>query len=158
MKKALALLFLILISSCQYFGGEVPSKKELLDKELNAINWKEVDEFPSFSECDKIKDERMQKQCFFEFLTQTIQDKLTSDTLATLYPELDTIEVKITVFPNSTMKFEPQFPKDSTVYDTIKVDSILQSRLVNFPKVNPATKRGLPVKTQFILPVIIKSE
>jgi hypothetical protein len=158
MKKTLVLLSLILISSCQYFGGEVPSKKELLDKELNAINWKEVDEFPSFSECDKIKDERMQKQCFFEFLTQTIQDKLTSDTLATLYPELDTIEVKITVFPNSTMKFEPQFPKDSTVYDTIKVDSILQSRLVNFPKVNPATKRGLPVKTQFILPVIIKSE
>ena len=139
MKKALALLFLILISSCQYFGGEVPSKKELLDKELNAINWNEVDEFPSFSECDKIKDERMQKQCFFEFLTQTIQEKLTSDTLATLYPELDTIEVKVTVFPNSTMKFEPQFPKDSTAYDTIKIDSILKSRLVNFPKVNPAT-------------------
>jgi hypothetical protein len=66
--------------------------------------------------------------------------------------------VKVTVIPNSTMKFEPQFPKDSTAYDTIKVDSILQSRLVNFPKVNPATKRGLPVKTQFILPVIIKSE
>ena len=158
MKKALALLVLILISSCQYFGGEVPSKKELLDKELKAINWNEVDEFPSFSECDKIKDQRMQKQCFFEFLTQTIQEKLSSDTLTMLYPELDTIEVKVTVFPNSTMKFEPQFSKDSTAYDSIKVDSILQSRLVNFPKVYPATKRGLPVKTQFILPVIIKSE
>ena len=158
MKKAIALLLLFLISSCQYFGGEVPSKKELLDKELNAINWNEVDEFPSFSECDKIKDERMQNQCFFEFLTQTIQEKLSSDTLASLYPELDTIEVKVTVFPNSSMKFEPQFPKDSTAYDTIKIDSILQSRLVNFPKVNPATKRGLPVKTQFILPVIIKTE
>ena len=158
MKKALALLLLFLISSCQYLGGEVPSKKELLDKELNAINWNEVDEFPSFSECDKIKDERMQKQCFFEFLTQTIQEKLSSDTLASLYPELDTIEVKVTVFPNSSMKFEPQFPKDSTTYDTIKMDSILKSRLVNFPKVNPATKRGLPVKTQFILPVIRKSE
>lgn len=158
MKKALALLLLFLISSCQYLGGEVPSKKELLDKELNAINWNEVDEFPSFSECDKIKDERMQNQCFFEFLTQTIQEKLSSDTLASLYPELDTIEVKVTVFPNSSMKFEPQFPKDSTTYDTIKIDSILKSRLVNFPKVNPATKRGLPVKTQFILPVIIKSE
>ena len=79
MKKALALLLLFLIYSCQYFGGEVPSKKELLDKELNAINWNEVDEFPSFSECDKIKDERMQKQCFFEFLTQSIQEKLASD-------------------------------------------------------------------------------
>jgi hypothetical protein len=158
MKKTLSLTLLFLISSCQYFGGEVPSKKELLDKELNAINWDEVDEFPSFSECDKIKNERMQKQCFFEFLTQTIQEKLSSDTLVTLYPELDTIEVKVTVFPNSTMKFEPQFPKDSIAYDTVKIDSILQSRLVNFPKVHPATKRGLPVKTEFILPVIIKIE
>ena len=60
MRKSLALLLVLLISSCQYFGGEVPSKKELLDKELNAINWNEVDEFPCFSECDIIKDERMQ--------------------------------------------------------------------------------------------------
>ena len=136
MKKALALLLLFLIYSCQYFGGEVPSKKELLDKELNAINWNEVDEFPSFSECDKIKDERMQKQCFFEFLTTTIQQKLAVDTLSTMFPKLDTIEVKVTVFPNSTMEFEPQFPKDSIAYDTIKIDSILHVRLVDFPNIS----------------------
>ena len=39
-----------------------------------------------------------------------------------------------------------------------KIDSILHARLVDFPKVNPATKRGIPVKTQFVLPVIIKQE
>ena len=55
------------------------------------------------------------------------------------------------------MKFEPQFPKDSVAYDTIKIDSILHARLVGFPKVNPAIKQGIPVKTQFILPVIIKT-
>jgi hypothetical protein len=49
------------------------------------------------------------------------------------------------------MKFEPQFSKDSVAY-TIKIDSILNARLVDFPKVNPAIKRGIPVKTQFILP------
>jgi hypothetical protein len=43
-------------------------------------------------------------------------------------------------------------------YDTIKIDSILRARLVDFPKVNPAIKRGIPVKTQFVLPVIIKQE
>jgi hypothetical protein len=75
-----------------------------------------------------------------------------------MFPKLDTIEVKVTVFPNSTMEFEPQFPKDSVAYDTIKIDSILHVRLVDFPKVNPATKRGIPVKTKFVLPVIIKSE
>jgi len=152
------LIVILFFNSCQYFDKQIPSEKELLQKELKAINWKEVDEYPSVVDCDKIEDKKQRQQCFFEVLTQLIQDKLCNDTLAMLYPELDTIEVKVTVFPNATMTFEPQFPKDSVAYDTIKIDSILKTRLVDFPKINPAIKRGLPVKTQFILPVILKVE
>jgi hypothetical protein len=148
----------LLLNSCQYVDKQVPSEKELLQKELKAINWKEVDEYPSVIDCEQINDKKQRQQCFFEVLTQLIQEKLSVDTLSILYPELDTIEVKVTVFPNSTMQFEPQFPKDSVAYDKIKIDSILKVRLVNFPKINPAIKRGIPVKTQFILPVILKVE
>ena len=158
MKKALALLLFSLCISCHYFEKEVPSEKELLDKQIKEINWEEVDEYPSVSECEKLTDKASREQCFFEFLTQTIQQKLSIDTLSVLYPELDTIEVKVTIFPNATLKFEPQFPKDSVAYDTIKIDSILHARLIDFPKVNPAIKRGIPVKTQFVLPVILKIE
>ncbi|WP_268848056.1 hypothetical protein [Flavobacterium aestivum] len=158
MKQYSLFLVFILFNSCQYFDKQVPSEKELLQKELKAINWKEVDEYPSVVDCEKIEDKKQRQQCFFEVLTQLIQEKLCNDTLAMLYPELDTIEVKVTIFPNATMKFEPQFPKDSVAYDTIKIDSILKARLVDFPKINPAIKRGLPVKTQFILPVILKVE
>jgi len=130
----------------------------LLQKELKSINWKEVDEYPSVVDCEKIEDKKQRQQCFFEVLTQLIQDKLRVDTLSVLYPELDTIEVKVTIFSNATMQFEPQFPKDSVAYDKTKIDSILKIRLVDFPKINPAIKRGIPVKTQFILPVILKVE
>lgn len=152
------LLLLILGTSCQYFDKQVPSEKELLQKELKSINWKEVDEYPSFVACNAVENKKLRQECFFEYLTQLIQERINIDTLSILYPELDTIEVKVTIFPNSRMQFEPQFPKDSTVYDTIKIDSILNARLVGFPKVNPAIKQGIPVKTQFILPVIIKVE
>ncbi|MGM8361600.1 hypothetical protein ACSV4D_06775 [Flavobacterium sp. ARAG 55.4] len=158
MKHYYFFLLFIIVTSCQYFEKQVPSEKELLQKELKAINWKEVDEYPSFADCDKLEDKIQRKQCFFEYLTQLIQEKLQVDTLSVLYPELDTIEVKVTVFPDSRMQFEPQFPKDSAAYDTIKIDSILHVKLVDFPKVNPAIKQGIPVKTQFILPVIIKVE
>ncbi|WP_264566399.1 hypothetical protein [Flavobacterium sp. N3904] len=158
MKQYSFFLVFIFFNSCQYFDKQVPSEKELLQKELKSINWKEVDEYPSVVDCDKIEDKKQRQQCFFEVLTQLIQEKLCNDTLAMLYPELDTIEVKVTVFPNATMKFEPQFPKDSVAYDKVKIDSILKARLVGFPKINPAIKRGLPVKTQFILPVILKVE
>ncbi|PRZ20354.1 hypothetical protein [Flavobacterium granuli] len=158
MKHYYFFLVFLLFTSCQHFEKQVPSEKELLQKELKAINWKEVDEYPSFKDCDKLGNKTQRQQCFFEYLAQLIQEKLSIDTLSILYPELDTIEVKVTIFPNAKMKFEPQFPKDSVAYDTIKIDSILNARLVDFPKVNPAIKRGIPVKTQFILPVIIKVE
>lgn len=158
-KIILILLFLpLLFNSCQYFDKQVPSEKELLQKELKAINWKEVDEFPSIAECEKIENKMQREECFFEVMTQLIQERLSVDTLSVLYPELDTIEVKVTVFPNSQITFEPLFPKDSVAYDTVKIDSILKARLAGFPKVNPAIKRGIPVKTQFILPVILKVE
>ncbi|MFN7100861.1 MAG: hypothetical protein ACK4M4_10855 [Flavobacterium sp.] len=158
MKQYFLFFTFLLLNSCQYVDKQVPSEKELLQKELKAINWKEVDEYPSVIDCEQINDKKQRQQCFFEVLTQLIQEKLSVDTLSILYPELDTIEVKVTVFPNSTMQFEPQFPKDSVAYDKIKIDSILKVRLVNFPKINPAIKRGIPVKTQFILPVILKVE
>jgi len=158
LKQFYFLILFIFFSSCQYFDKQVPSEKELLQKELKAINWKEVDEFPSVVDCEKIENKIQRQQCFFEVMTQLIQEKLSVDTLSILYPELDTIEVKVTIFPNARMQFEPKFPKDSVAYDTIKIDSILKARLVDFPKVNPAIKRGVPVKTQFILPVILKVE
>jgi hypothetical protein len=158
-KIILILLFLPqLFNSCQYFDKQVPSEKELLQKELKSINWKEVDEFPSIAECEKIENKMQREECFFEVMTQLIQERLSVDTLSVLYPELDTIEVKVTVYPNSRIIFEPLFPKDSVAYDTVKIDSILKARLVGFPKINPAIKRGIPVKTQFILPVILKVE
>jgi len=159
MKKTSLLLFLLLlsISSCQYFNSQIPDQEALLQKELKTINWNQVDELPSFTNCDSVADKTQKKQCFFDYLTQLIQQKLNADTLSVLYPQLDTIQMKVTVLANATFEFEPQL-QDSLSYNTTKIDSILKARLVDFPKVNPAIKRGIPVKTQFVLPVILNVE
>jgi hypothetical protein len=159
MKKIIPILLLLTLSlySCQYFNSQVPNQDELLEKELKAINWNQVDELPSFSNCDSVVDKTQKKQCFFDFLTQLIQQKLSVDTLTVLYPKLDTINVKVTVLADATLQFEPQI-NDTLSYNTTKIDSILKVRLVDFPKVNPAIKRGIPVKTQFVLPVILNVE
>lgn len=159
MKKIIQLFFLLLaLQSCQYFEKQVPDEKELLEQELKKINWDEVDEFPSVLQCDTIKDAEIKKQCFFDYLAQTIQERIGIDTLQMLYPEMDTIEVKVTINPDASLQFEPQFSKDSVAYDKTKIDSILTARLSDFLKVEPAIKRGIKVKTQFVLPVIIKVE
>ena len=160
MKKIIQLLFLLLaIQSCQYFEKQVPDEKELLEQELKKINWDEVDEFPSVLQCDTINDVEIKRQCFFDYMSQTIQERIGIDTLRFEYPEIDTINVKITVNPDSSLQFETQYLNDSiALADKTKIDSILTSRLSDFPKVEPAIKRGVKVKTQFVLPVIIKME
>jgi hypothetical protein len=136
MKKIIQLLFLLLaIQSCQYFEKQVPDEKELLEQELKKINWDEVDEFPSVLQCDTIKDAEIKRQCFFDYMAQTIQERIEIDTLRFEYPEIDTINVKITVNPDSSLQFETQYPNDSiALADKTKIDSILTSRLSDFPK------------------------
>ncbi len=155
-KILLVLVCTFLFGSCQFFEQKVPSEKALFEKRLMEINWQRVDKYPSIAACEAIKDETAKRNCFFSFLTQTIQEKISFDTLSKMYPNSDTIAVKVTVFPNATIKFEPQFSKDSTNYEKNKIDSILHVRLVGFPRITPAIKHGIPVKTQFVVPIILK--
>jgi hypothetical protein len=158
MKNIFVLLLAALCGSCQYFDRKVPSEEELLQKRLEEINWKEVTTYPSMAECDSILDKELKKECFFSSMTRMVQEKLTVDSLGVLTGEADTINVKVTVNPDSTLEFEPQFPEDSTAYNKIKIDSVLKARLIDFPAIEPAQKEGVPVKTQFILPVILNVE
>ena len=158
MKKIVFLLVIILFSSCNYIQKSVPNEKELLEKELKSINWNQVDHYPSISSCDSLVTKELQKQCFFNYLKGAIQQKLNTNSLKIINPKIDTIQVKITVLPNSTLVFEPQFSTDSLSYTKKKMDSILKVKLVDFLKINPAMKRGIPVKTQFILPVVLNRE
>ncbi|NBL64642.1 hypothetical protein GV828_05440 [Flavobacterium sp. NST-5] len=160
-KQKILFLFLA-IASIALNGCRQPEKAlsedQLLQDELKKINFNQVDEFPSVAACDSLENLESRKQCFFDFLTLTLQEKLDIDKISVLYPEIDTIQVKVTVFPDATLQFEPQFPSDSLTYNKIRIDSILHARLADFPKINPALKRGIPVKTQFILPVILNVE
>lgn len=158
MKKELFFILLFILQSCQFLGTEVPDEKELLDKELKAINWNQVDEYPTIEKCDKLTDKSQRKQCFFEFMTKTIQQKLDVDSLKISHSKSDTITVVVTVLSDATLQFKSRFSKDSLVFSEQKVDSILKLKLIDFPKINPAIKRGIPVKAQFILPVILNHD
>lgn len=152
------MLLFFIFSSCQFFEKKVPDKEKLLKEELGKINWEEVDEFPTVTSCDSVVDKELQKQCFFEYLIRNIQERIGVDTLQIMYPEVDTIAVKVTINPDATLEFHTEIPNNSITYDIKVIDSILQNKLSDFPHVEPAIKRGIKVKSQFILPVIIKVE
>ncbi len=157
MKKYLYYTLFFLLASCQYFEKQVLSEAELLELRLQQIDWKEVTMYPSVAECDSLVNKEEKKACFFRYLSHLIQLKIAPDSLALPSSIIDTIDVRVTVTADSKITFEPLFTSDSTSYDKRKIDSLIRSRLVNFPKIEPAQKEGIPVKTQFLLPIILKT-
>lgn len=131
-----------------------PAKEDLLNRELKSINWHEVDQYPSVASCDTIADKQQRSNCFFTFVAATLQQKLAADTLLGVTTYLDTVKVTVTIFPDSSISFEPHFQGLLNTVDSTKIDSVLKAKAVDFPKINPATKRGVPVKCRFDLPII----
>ena len=155
MRKQLLFLGLVLFVSCRDLE-KVPDENTLLEQELKAINWNEVDEYPSIAECEKLSDKKQRKQCFFEFMSVAVQEKLGDENLKLDTKNQDTLLVKVIVNADASLEFEPQFPADSVAYNAVKIDSILKSKLTDFPTVKPALKRGIPVRTTFVLPVVLE--
>jgi hypothetical protein len=153
LKKYSAVFILFLCVSCQFIDKQIPSEEELLNKEIQTIDWKKVDEFPTIITCDSFSDKTQNQDCFINTLSALIQQKLDADKPKIQYAKLDTIAVQVSILPNSTLQFETQQQADND-----KIDSILKAKLVDFPTIKPAIKRGIPVKTQFTLPVILKVE
>jgi len=157
MKKLTYLIFSLALCSCSFFDKKIPDKEVLLEERLSKIDWSEPTRYPSISACDSLADKSLQKSCFFDYLTQSLRERLSVDTLSILYPEIDTINVKVVINPDATLIFEPQFPENFN-YGKEKIDSIIKIRLQDFPSVEPAQKEGIPVRTEFIFPIILKVE
>lgn len=132
-----------------FFNEKPIDEKEMLEKRLKEINWQKVDKFPSINNCDAIKNEELEKQCFFDFLSQTIHEKLISNKRKIrLIP--DSLKVKVTIYPNGNINFCTQ--------NSIEIDSILKVHMVGLPRIYPAIKQGIFVKSEFDLQVIMKSK
>ncbi len=158
MIKRFHLLFLLLLAaSCQYFETEKVSSESIYKEEMNTINWKDVDSYPSFSNCEKSIEKLKQKDCFINTISTHLYQSISNEEMVAVREVYDTIKVK----------FEISSAGKLAIID-IKIDSLLQSEFPELEKwllqsidslkpVAPAYKRGIPVNTQFTLPVIIKT-
>lgn len=145
--RILAFTIAIIFQSCQYFEKK-DSKEILLQKELKRIDWNDVDEYPSFGNCDIFDTKNQQKQCFFEFLNSEIQHKIDSVTKFDRYKKIGTILLKVVITPNSKLIYELH-SNDSLSRNHVFLDSILKTPTMQFNNLKPALKRGIPVQIQF---------
>ena len=156
MNRFYLLIFLLTIFSCDYFDKKKVYTEDLLKEELQTFNWNDVDEYPSFESCDTTLVKEDKKVCFETTLREILNKNLAEHHIIVSEEINDTVQLKITIDNEGVFFIDEIVSREVTRIEIPKLDSLLRQSLDSLPKIYPAIKRSQQVKTQFVLPVIIK--
>ena len=157
-KSIIGLLILSLFFySCEYFETKKISSETFLKDEIKSINWKDVDQYPIFKNCELISNKEQQKSCFESTLSSYI------------YLSINVEETVVTTDLNETLTINFIIDeKGKLMITSMIIDSLISAQIPLLEKnikkamdsiqpIAPAYKRGIPVKTSFQLPLEIKT-
>ncbi|MCF7568319.1 hypothetical protein L3X37_08075 [Sabulilitoribacter arenilitoris] len=156
MRQTCVLLLFIVLTSCEYFNIKKTSPEAILKEELQTFNWNDVDEYPSFSECDSLTVKADKKVCFQQVLTTHISGFLQNEIIVVTKDISDTLVLNFQVSETGQLKLIDAKINALTKEEIPNIESLLYESLDSIPKIFPAIKRGQQVKTAFELPIIIK--
>ncbi|QHI38259.1 hypothetical protein IMCC3317_36490 [Kordia antarctica] len=150
-------IILFLCVSCEFINGSVVTEETIVAQEKQSIDLDTVDEFPSFASCDHLEKEA-QKNCFFKALTDQIYERLSQNNLMVSKAIRDTIQVELHIDSLGSIKISNIRKAAFTTKQLPSLDSLIRESINNLPKASPANKRGIPVATKFVLPIILNVE
>ncbi len=153
--KKIALILLLIIFSCKDFIKEPPSEEDVFKTEMQKINFNQVENYPTFESCNDDKLESEKRKCFFETLSEEIRIKLLDDGLEKYLSDENSLTLKVTIEKDGHLKFL-SILNDSLSADKLKIDSIIENKLVDFSEIIPAKNKGIDVRTEFQMSVKIK--
>lgn len=161
MKKILLSILCISLYACQESKSAEPEitqeevDKQEAQKRLADLG-DEVDEYPSFKECESIttKDEKL--KCFTDRLSKAYQEALNSQKLAIGGALSDTIKVTLVVSNEGVLSVKSVEASDNTLELLPDLEKILKDKTAGFEfDLTPAKKNQVNVTTEYVLPLVI---
>jgi len=151
--RIISLFLLISIcTSCDFFNLKKKSQLQQLD---TIIDFNSVDVSPSFAVCDSIFEKAAKDKCFRITIHKHISESLSKHKLEVRKAINETIQL-VVVIDNKGNTIANQIAVSDSLKITIPViDSLIRVSVQNLPKLFPATKRGIPVATQYQIPIQI---
>lgn len=152
------LVFLFLLAtSCQFFETEKVSSDEIFNEEIKTINWKDVDRYPAFLACDEVLDKPEQKDCFINTISSHLYKNISREDMIAVREVYDTVKVRFEISSSGRLSIL-EIEMDTLLQKEFPdLEMLIFNSVDSLQPVAPAYKRGIPVKTQFILPVIVQT-
>jgi hypothetical protein len=156
MKRFFVLLIVFNLFACDYFEKRKVYTEDLLEEELQTFNWNDVDEYPSFDDCNSLTVKAEKKACFENKLRSTLNTNLARHAIVVSEDINDTITLEITIDKFGELDIEDIQYAERTGMLIPNLDSLIRNSIDPMPKIYPAIKRSQQVTTKFTLPIIVQ--
>jgi hypothetical protein len=158
MRKFILVLILCGFTSCGLFESKAEKTQKLVEKELQQIDWTNVDHYPLFDECDETASKLKQKTCFEEKLVLHLSSDLQQFEIVSERQVKDVIFIDIIVQSDGSitvLNIENQEVFQEQQQD---FEQLVENSLNSLPRIEPALKRGVPVRAKFRIPIFLNSK
>ncbi len=156
MKYVIFIIALLSTTSCRYFNKKKVTSKDIISQEMQTFNWDEVDEYPYISSCDDSNTSELKENCFKTTITTQITTHLSNEKIVVTQDINDTIRVTFVISEKGVIDIKAIKSNPLTKAQIPNINNLFINGLQKLPKIFPAIKRGQQVKTEFILPVIVR--
>jgi hypothetical protein len=147
----LLLLFLGLVSCERIIHNNKIDSSQIKPE---PIDFSSIDAYPLLPDCEDITTRDLQKECFYKLLSKKIELALSKKHIALTTNNKDTIQVTINVSSKGIVNVKSINLSNDDIFNELK-NAIIQS-VENLPTIQPAIKSGIPVTTEFVLPIVLK--
>jgi len=157
MKNLTIFILFLCLASCEYFDKKKVNSQDIVTEELQTFNWNDVDEYPSFQDCESLTSKQDSKQCFESTIITHITNKLGEEIIVVTEEVADTVMIKFHITETGNISVLNINSNETTKTQIPNLEEFLINTLDSLPKIFPAIKRGQQVKTEFTLPIIIQA-
>lgn len=150
------IIFLFCLISCTSWETKRVSTQELVHQKWEAVSLNEVGEYPSFQSCDDTQDRLNHKRCFENTIQQILVNTLTSKELVVTQAINDTVWIDFVINEKGIFYLDSLRISNTVRAEVPLLEAWIQDAVKQLPTARPATKRDLPVKAKFKIPVVLK--
>ena len=156
MRNLSIICLLSLLTACDWSAKREEKTRELVDQEIQTIDWDDVDQYPLFADCDELASKPEQKKCFMETLLRHFSKTLQESDLVLEKEIRDTIFVDFRMEDTGAITLI-NIKNDEQINQQIPdFRNQIEKSLNNLPKIEPALKRGIPVSAKFRIPIVLQ--
>lgn len=146
------------LSACNFFEQEKVSSKEIYEEEVKSIDWADVDVYPLFKNCKEEPHQNPQHECFSRTIRESVFNEIQNRHFIASEALTDTLFIVLDINEKGKIHVSDIEMDSLSEKEFPQLKQLLTKKIQSLQLIEPAYKRGIPVKTRFTLPVIIQTD